>query len=74
VAQPQDGGIDAAAKDVQDILHARLTVGPEATEVVPTDHDGAGTEGDRLDGVAAATRCTVQEHLDLAPDRLGDRG
>jgi mycofactocin system glycosyltransferase len=72
-AEREQGGVDTAAEHVEDVLHARGSVGGEPPQVGPADHDRPGTEGQRLDHVAAAPDAAVQQHLDLAAHRVADR-
>jgi probable phosphoglycerate mutase len=53
VAQTGNRGIDAAAQDVEYVLHAGLAVGGKSPQVGAADHDGAGTEREGCDDVTA---------------------
>src|SRR6266536_4712713 len=72
-AQPVQRLVDAGADDLEDVRHARLAVDGEAPDEGAADPHSAGTERDRLDDVAAALDTTVENDLDLAADRGGDR-
>ena len=48
VPEAEQGRVDSAAQDVQDVLDAGLTVRGQAPEVGSADHDGAGAERHRL--------------------------
>jgi hypothetical protein len=72
--EAEQGGVDAAAENVENVLDARLAIGREPPEIGASDHHGAGTERQRLDDVAAAPDATVEDDLDLVSDRLGDGG
>src|SRR6185503_19544843 len=74
VVEAEQGGVDAAAQDVEDVLDAGLAVGGQPPQVGAADHHRAGTERDRLNHVGAATDAAVEQHLDLPAHRLGDRG
>ena len=52
--EAEEGGVDPVAEDVEDVLHARLTVGGQAPQVGPADHPRPGAEGQGLDDVAVA--------------------
>ena len=54
---PEQRGVDAAAQDVQDVLHAGLAVGGEPPQVGAADHHRAGAERHRLDDVASRGGC-----------------
>src|SRR3954470_626183 len=64
-AQPHEPRAQAAAQDLEDVLHAGLAGGGEAPEGGPGDRDGAGAERERLDDVAAAADAAVQDDLDV---------
>ncbi len=44
----QQSGVDAAAQDVQDVLHPRLAVGGQPPQVGAADHHRAGAQGEAL--------------------------
>src|SRR5262249_3308467 len=46
----------------------------EAPEIGAAEEDGVGTEGERLDDVAAGADAAVEEDGEVVADRLGDRG
>ena len=62
------------AQDLEHVGDAGLAVGGQAPEVGAADHHRAGAERERLDDVAAAADAAVEQDLDLAADRVGDRG
>ena len=64
--------VDAAAQDVEHVLDPGLAVGGESPQVGPPDHDGARSEGEGLDDVAAAPYAAVEQDLDLVADGVGD--
>src|ERR1700679_2201026 len=69
LAQAEPGGIDAAAENVEDVLHAGLAVGGQAPQVGAADHHGAGPERDGLDDVAAPADAAVKDDLNVVADR-----
>ncbi len=74
MAESEDGGVDAAAQDVEDVLDPSLAIGGETPEVGAADHDGAGAERERLGDIAAAPDSAVEEHFDLSTDRVAMAG
>src|SRR5690606_26992260 len=72
--QPEDGRVEAAAENVQHVLHPGLAVRRQAPEVSAADQDGAGPQREGLGDVTAAPDPAVEEDLDLVTDGLGDAG
>ena len=70
----QDGGIDSAAQDVEDVLHACLSAGGQTPQGCAADHHGACAQCDGFDDVAAASDPAVQQDFNVVTDSLGDRG
>ena len=63
-------GVDTAAEDIEDVLHACLAVGGQAPQIRPSDKYGAGAESERLDDVGAAADAAVQDDLYVVADSL----
>src|SRR5262250_1130473 len=77
--QRRDAGVshhqlEFASEELEDFLHAGLTERAEAPRVRPTDADGARAERQRLEDVRAAAEPTVDEHRDLALNRVDHLG
>ena len=73
-AKPEQRRVDPVPENIQHVLDPGLAARCQPPQVGAADHDGARAERERLDHVAAAPDAAVEQHLDLAADRFGNRG